>query len=67
MRPSIKIIKAKCANDSKDAPIVEVEKSIEQNTREMVSTVKSWITELQDRKRVERRSLSQLRELWETL
>ena len=54
MKSSIKIIKRKDA-DSIDLKTPEVKKageeSIEQSTREMVSTVKSWIAELQQRKR----------------
>jgi len=60
MKSSIKIIKRKQGEDSNDMETCEAEKSVEQTTREMVSTVKSWITELQDRKRAERLSLSQL-------
>jgi hypothetical protein len=60
MKSSIKIIKRKRSEDSNDMETCEAEKSVEQTTREMVSTVKSWITELQDRKRAERHSLSQL-------
>ena len=54
MKSSIKIIKRKDA-DSIDLKTPAVEKSgkesVEQSTREMVSTVKSWIAELQQRKR----------------
>lgn len=60
MKSSIKIIKRNQSDDSNNMKTCEAEKSVEQTTREMVSTVKSWITELQDRKRAERHLLSQL-------
>ncbi len=60
MRSSIKIIKPKHVEDSNNSRTAEAEKSVEQSTREMVSTIKGWIAELQDRKRTERHSLSQL-------
>ena len=60
MKSPIKIIKRQRGDDSNTVKTCEVEKSVEQSTREMASTVKSWITELQDRKRAERHSLSQL-------
>jgi hypothetical protein len=69
MKSSIKIIKPKHSEDSINSRTAETEKSVEQSTREMVSTVKSWIAELRDRKRVETQSLSQLlsQPLWERL
>jgi len=69
MKSSIKIIKPKHLEDLNNSRTAETEKSVEQSTREMVSTVKSWIAELQDRKRAERQSLSQLlsEPLWERL
>lgn len=50
MKSSIKIIKRKQNEDSIDLKTAEVEKSVEETTREMVSTVKGWIAELQQRK-----------------
>jgi hypothetical protein len=52
MRPSIKIIRRK-RDEATDLTPVESEKSVEQSTREMVSTVKSWVAELQQRKRAQ--------------
>ena len=52
MRSSIKIIK-KRDQDSIDLKSAESQKSVEQSTREMVSTVKSWVAELQERKRAQ--------------
>ena len=63
MRSSIKIIKPNRGEATNNLPPVQHEKSVAENTREMVSTVKSWIAELQDRKRAQRHSL----ELWGTL
>jgi hypothetical protein len=55
MKSSIKIIKRKQDANSIDLKAPEVEKageqSVEQSTREMVRTIKSWIAELQQRKR----------------
>jgi hypothetical protein len=53
MKPSIKIIKRKQDEDSNELKISESEKSVEQSRREMASTVKSWIAELQQRKRAQ--------------
>ena len=64
MKSSIKIIKRKQGADSIDLKTSEVEKageeSVEQSTREMVSTVKSWIAELQQRKRAQVHGFSHL-------
>ena len=63
MKSSIKIIKRKDA-DSIDLKTSEVKKageeSVEQSTREMVSTVKSWIAEFQQRKRAQVHGVSHL-------
>jgi hypothetical protein len=59
MKSSIKIIKRK-QKDAIDLTTAEVEKSVEQSTREMVSTVKGWIAELQQRKRAQSQSFSHL-------
>jgi hypothetical protein len=53
MKSSIKIIKLKRDEDPKDFKTSESENSVERNTREIVSTVKSWIAELQQRKRAQ--------------
>ncbi len=60
MKSSIKIVKRKRAEHADDMNSSEGEKSVEQSTREMVSTVKSWIAELHERKRTQRHSLSEL-------
>ena len=60
MKSSIKIVKRKRDEDSKDLRTSEGEKSVERSTREMVSTVKSWIAELQERKRAQNQSFSHL-------
>jgi hypothetical protein len=51
MKTSIKIVKRKQDKEPNDPKTLEAEKSVERSTREMVSTVKNWITELQQRKR----------------
>lgn len=61
MKSSIKIIKRKRDENSNDLKTSEVEKkSVERSTREMVSTVKTWIAEIQQRKRAQSQSLSHL-------
>ena len=64
MKSSIKIIKRKPNADSIDLKTPAVEKpgkeSVEQSTREMVTTVKSWIAELQQRKRGQLHTFSHL-------
>jgi lipid II:glycine glycyltransferase (peptidoglycan interpeptide bridge formation enzyme) len=60
MKSSIKIIKPKRDEDPKDLQPSENEKSVERSTREMVTTVKSWIAELQKRKRAQVQSFSHL-------
>ena len=66
MKSSIKIIKRKQGakhkpdEDSNEMKTSEGEKSAKGSTREMVSTVKSWIAELQQRKSSQSRSFSQL-------
>jgi hypothetical protein len=57
MKAGIRIIKRNAAGDATDLQTATAEKSVEQTTREMVSTVKSWIAEVQQRKRTERHSL----------
>jgi hypothetical protein len=51
MRGSIKIIKRGQSEAQKDLTTSGGEKSVEKSTRDMASTVKSWIAELQQRKR----------------
>lgn len=53
MKAAIKIIKRKQDNESNDLAGPSGGQSAERSTREMVSTVKSWIVELQQRKRTE--------------
>ena len=60
MKSSIKIIKRKRDGKAKDSETAESEKPVERGTREMVSTVKSWIAELQQRKSGQTRSFSPL-------
>jgi len=60
VKSSIKIIKRKRDEDSNDLKASEEKTPVEPSTREIVSTVKSWIAELQQRKSVQRRSFSQL-------
>ena len=60
MKSSIKIIKRQCNDDSSDLKTPEGEKSIERTTRDIVSTVKSWIAETQQRKRAQSQSFSHL-------
>ena len=60
MKASVKIIKRKQSEESNELNTSKPEKSVELSTREMVSTVKSWIAELQQRKRDQASSFSQL-------
>ena len=60
MKSAIKIIKRGQDNDSNNLPTSNGEQSVEQSTRAMVSTVKSWIAELQQRKRAETHSFPPL-------
>jgi hypothetical protein len=60
MKTSIKIIKPGRAQMTDEAGAARPEKSVEESTREMVSTVKSWIADLQDRKRTQRESVAPL-------
>jgi hypothetical protein len=53
MNSTIKIIKRNRNEDANDLKVSEGEKSVEQRTREMVSTVKHWIAELQEKKRAQ--------------
>jgi hypothetical protein len=53
MKSGIKIIKRNRDHGSNNVPTPNVEQSVERSTREMVSTVKTWIAELQQRKRAE--------------
>jgi hypothetical protein len=50
MKSSIKIIKPNQGENPEDLKPSERENSVERSTREIVSTVKSWIVELQQRK-----------------
>jgi len=61
MKSSIKVVKRKRDEDANESKVSEGEKSIERSRREMVTTIKSWITELQQRKRDQEHSSSDLR------
>ena len=59
MKRNIKVIKkdAKTAADAAVAEkVVEVRSNSKQTAREMVSTVANWVTDFQQRKRVETKS-----------
>lgn len=60
MKSAIKIIKRKQDADSNNLATSNCEQPVERSTREMVNTVKSWIAELQQRKRTEAYSFSGL-------
>ena len=60
MRTSVKIIKPSRPMATNEVLTPQPEKSVEQTTREIVGTVKSWIAELQDRKRTQRHSFALL-------
>ena len=60
MKSAIKIIKRKQDHDSNNLPTSNAEQSVEQSTREMVSTVKGWIAQLHQRKRAEPHSFPPL-------
>jgi hypothetical protein len=53
MKSSIRIIKRKSNDNSNESRIGKTEKTAERSTREMVSTVKSWIIELQQKRRAQ--------------
>jgi hypothetical protein len=53
MKPSVRVIKQNREEQPKESTTPQGEKSVERSTREMVSTVKSWIVELQQRKRLQ--------------
>ena len=63
MKSPVKIIKRKRDDDSTDLKTSEGEKSVERSTLDMASTVKSWIAELQERKRAQSHSFPHLTEL----
>lgn len=60
VKSSIRVIKRRQDADESDFKTSEDEISVERSTREMVSTVKSWIAELQERKRTQAHSFSRL-------
>jgi hypothetical protein len=60
MKSAIKIIKRKQEADSNNLATSNSEQSVERNTREMVNTVKTWIADLQQRKRTEAHSFAGL-------
>ena len=53
MKPSVRVIKQNREEQPKESTPPQGEKSVERSTREMVSTVKSWIVALQQRKRLQ--------------
>jgi hypothetical protein len=53
MKLAVKIIKRKIDETPETPKASEHDRSVEQNTREMVHTIKSWISELQQKKRVQ--------------
>jgi hypothetical protein len=60
MQSSIRIIKRNQQEAASELQTSEGEISVERSTREMVSTVKSWIADFQQRKRTQARSFSPL-------
>ncbi len=50
MKSTVKIVKRKRGEDENDLKTAEPHKSVERATREVVSTVKGWISELRQRK-----------------
>jgi len=61
MSTSIKIIKRKPNDNPNESGTGKTEKTVERSTREMVSTVKSWIEELQQKRRSEPHSFQAIR------
>ena len=59
MKSSIKIIKRKQNDNSNESRNGKAEKTAERNTREMVSTVKTWIYEMQQKRRAQGHTLFQ--------
>ena len=53
VKSSIRVIKRGRGENANDLKTSEGENSVERSTREMVRTVKSWISELQERKRAQ--------------
>ena len=61
MNSSIKIVKRNLNKSPNSSPDLETRKShVRQEARDVASTVKSWVTELQQRKRAETCSLAQV-------
>ena len=50
MKSTVKIVKRKQGEDENDLKTAQHQKSVERATREVVSTVKGWISELKQRK-----------------
>ena len=59
MKSSIKIIKRKRNDNSNESRNGKTEKTAEKSTREMVSTVKTWVHELQEKRRAQGHTLFQ--------
>ena len=57
MKSSIRIIKQKPNDNSNGSKIRKTEKTAEKRTREMVSTVKSWIDEFKQKRRGQERTV----------
>jgi len=57
MATRVKIVKRNQPREAITALESDTQKSHEETTREMVRTIKSWVTELQDRKRRQPHSL----------
>ena len=60
MKSSIKIIKRKRDDNSNVSRNGKTEKTAEKSTREMVSTVKTWIDELQQKRALRATRFSKL-------
>ena len=60
MKSTVKIVKRKQGEDENDLKTAQPEKSVERTTRDVVSTVKGWISELKQRKRSQSHSFSPL-------
>jgi hypothetical protein len=60
MKSTVKIVKRKQGEDENDLKTTKPQKSVELATREVVSTVKGWISELKQRKRGQSHSFAPL-------
>ena len=55
MKSPIRIIKPERNHNSNDSRIGKTEKTVERSTREIVSTVKSWINEFKQKRQAQGR------------